>query len=368
MRFKFIPPRGWRQTGLCFAIALLLGGTDHGWAAPKKGRAPQRPAAPVTAADLDVLVKAKAVLLVDAATGSVLFSRDPDVPYPPASTTKLMTSLLLYERTGLQGSVRVAKADTLVEPSHVPLVEGEVVPVRALTASLLIGSDNDSAMALGRHCGGTLDRFVAMMNQRATELGCQRTQFRNPNGLPAPGQFTTCNDLMKIFRKVLSVPELREMAQTRVYRLITARGAQEVRNHNRLLFTYPGMGPAKTGWTYSSKHTYAAAATRGGHELLLTLLNSTDKWRDATLLFNYGFNVLSGTAPQVEAQPASASVIRPPQRQPSTAVKTPVAATVPAPAKTVPPPFRPEATSGKANPAPARLLDEVQPPDPATVR
>ena len=234
-------------------------------------------------------VQARSALLVDAASGKVLFRRNPAEALPPASTVKLLTALLVYERTHLKGEVVVRKADTLVEPSRIPLQTGETVPVKTLVQSLLIGSDNDSALALARHTGGSVEKFVTLMNTRARELGCTNSLFKNPNGLPAPGQVTTAYDLLKIFQAAMAVPELREICRTRSITLKTAAGLQTLKNHNKLLGVYPGMGPAKTGWTFRSEHTYAASATRDGHELQLILLHSVNKWADARTLFDFGF-------------------------------------------------------------------------------
>ncbi|MEM6601527.1 MAG: LysM peptidoglycan-binding domain-containing protein [Verrucomicrobiota bacterium] len=259
----------------------------------------------VTRSQLSSSLNAKAVLLTDVRTGSVLYSRRADVPYPPASTVKLMTALLVWERTRLMGEIRVVRSDTRVEPSHVPLRVGEVVSVYDMTRTLLVGSDNDSAMALGRHVSGSNEAFLTLMNRRALSLGCQNTVFKTPNGLPASGQVTTCSDMMKIFNAVMQVPELRKMCTTKGFTLRTAVGAQWVKNHNKLLGNYLGMGPAKTGWTYASRHTYAASVTRGGRELRLTLLNSSNKWTDAKLLFDYGFaNIPSISNPAVAVQEA----------------------------------------------------------------
>ena len=241
---------------------------------------------------LNQKVLARSALLVDAVSGKILFERNPAEPLPPASTTKLLTALLVYERTGLNGEVVIQRSDTLVEPSHIPLRTGETVAVKTLVQSLLIGSDNDSAMALARYTGGSVAKFVEMMNARARELGCTGSLFKTPNGLPAPGQVTTAYDLLKIFRAAIAVPELREICRTPTLTLRTAVGVQTLRNHNKLLGVYPGMGPAKTGWTLSSKHTYAASATRDGHELNLILLHSVNSWADARVLFDFGFEQL----------------------------------------------------------------------------
>ena len=234
-------------------------------------------------------VQARSVLLVDADNGEVLFSRNPKKPSPPASTVKLLTALLVYEQTQLKGEVVVQRSDTMVVPSRIPLRAGETVPVRTLVESLLIGSDNDSALALARQMSGTVEKFVSLMNARAHELGCTGSLFKNPNGLPALGQVTTADDLLKIFRAAIAVPELRQICETPRLMLKTAAGAQTIKNHNKLLGIYTGMGPAKTGWTFDSKHTFAAAATRDGHELYLVLLHSANKWTDAQALFDFGF-------------------------------------------------------------------------------
>ncbi len=267
-----------------------------------------------TRAGVDTGVQARGVLLMDAASGRILYARNVDARYPPASTVKLMTALLVWEHTAMKGSVRVEASDTRVEPSHVPLRPGESVPVRDLMHSLLISSGNDTAMALGRHVAGTHEEFIRMMNARARQLGANNTVFKNPNGLPAAGQVTTARDMMIIFQQMLAVPELARICGTQHFTLRTAAhpNGRQLRNHNRLLGQYEGMGPAKTGWTHASRHTYAASAVRNGRELHLVLLNSPNKWTDARLLFDYGFSVLgaASTQPSLEARTAAAKATR----------------------------------------------------------
>ncbi|MDL5054502.1 D-alanyl-D-alanine carboxypeptidase family protein [Oscillatoria laete-virens NRMC-F 0139] len=242
-------------------------------------------------------VEAKAFLLVDGQTGKIIAQRNPHQKHPPASTTKLMTALLVYEKKGLNGRVKVVPSDTRVVPSHVPLRPGEVVPVVDLMHATIITSGNDAAKALARYTAGSDEAFIDMMNARARQLGCRNTVFKNPNGLPAPGMVSTVSDLMLIFRKVLSYPDLSRMFASTDYVLKTRAGRRVLKNHNRLLGRYPGMGPAKTGWTVSSRHTYAASVTRNGRTVYLTLLNSPNKWRDAVALFDYAFANLPSSRP-----------------------------------------------------------------------
>ena len=245
-------------------------------------------------------ILSRAALLMDANTGEVLYARNPDERLLPASTTKLMTALIVYEKNNktLNGNVTIDESDR-AEPSNIPVVPGETISVYTLFHALLIESANDSARALGRYVAGSNEAFVQMMNERALALGLFNTRFYNPNGLPAPEgtHFTSCADLMVIFRHVIAYPELARIMSTKEYTIETASGFHVLRNHNRLLGYYPGMGPAKTGWTEASRHTYACAVTQNGHTILLTLLDSPDKWRDAQILFNWGFA-------RVESEPA----------------------------------------------------------------
>lgn len=266
---------------------------------------PTPPSKPPTLAQVQSELLAKAALLVDPLTGDVLFARNIDAPYPPASTVKLMTAVVAYQKNRGQGMITIAPEDTRVEPSTVPLRAGETLPISELYRSIIIGSDNDSAMALARASSGSVSQFVADMNAEAAKLGMTETRFGNPHGLPGTSQRTTARDLMKLFNYFLSIPSFRQMAQTQTYNLRTAIGVQRMRNHNKLLGSYPGMGPAKTGWTYEARHTFAAAATREGRELRLTLLKSANKWKDTRLLFDYGFaNLNPAPAPKLSPAPS----------------------------------------------------------------
>ncbi|WP_018291453.1 D-alanyl-D-alanine carboxypeptidase family protein [Verrucomicrobium sp. 3C] len=256
--------------------------------------------------EADRLVEATAALLYDPIRNRVLFARNLDAPLAPASTTKLMTALLVYEQTGLRGFVTILPQDTAVEPSHVPLRIGQRVSVAELVQDLLVGSCNDAALALARSTAGSVPAFVHQMNRKAWEMGSLHTHFVDPHGLASyqEGQVTTAQDLLRIFQAVLDVPSLRQILMTRTVATRSGSQLRILHNHNRLLGKYEGMGPAKTGWTRAARHTYAAACQRDGHPLLLILLHSPDKWRDATVLFNYGFRqVKEANPPPASAQP-----------------------------------------------------------------
>ncbi len=287
-------------------------------ACPLLAAQPKPKEKPPTLEQVNSQILARAALLIDPLTGEVLYAKNVDDTFPPASTVKMMTALIAYEKTGGIGSITIQPEDTRVEPSSVPLQPGERVEISDLLRSIIIGSDNDSAMALARATAGSTDLFVQEMNAEALKLGMTRTRFGNPHGLPGTTQVTTVRDLMALFNAFLAKPELRRMAQTPVYHLRTAIGLQRMRNHNKLLGVYPGMGPAKTGWTYESRHTFAAAAKREGRELRLTLLRSSNKWKDTRMLFDYGFaNLPPAPAPAPTSlatpEPAEPRLTVPPQ-------------------------------------------------------
>ena len=180
------------------------------------------------------------------------------------------------------------RADTLVVPSHVPLRSGETVPVRTLLRCLLIGSDNDRPW---RWRGTRAVRCKCVPDERARpRVGLRKHLVQKPE---RPPRARPVNDRPGLVENISGrhrrCRNCARFAWTPSFTLRTAAGVQTLRNHNRLLGVYPGMGPAKTGWTFSSKHTYAASATRGGHELYLILLHSPNKWRDAVALFDFGF-------------------------------------------------------------------------------
>jgi len=258
-------------------------------------------------------IESRGALLVWADTGEVLYARNPDERLLPASTTKLMTALIVYEQLrGFNGRVTIQESDR-AEPSNIPVVPGETISVDTLFHALLIESANDSARALGRYVAGSTEAFVGMMNERALAMGLFNTHFDNPNGLPAPNgtHFTSCADLMRIFRAVVAYPQLAKILSTREYTIRTASGMHILRNHNRLLGYYPGMGPAKTGWTEAARHTYACSVTQNGHTLMLTLLDSPNKWKDAQILFNWGFAQVASQPPSQSALPPAPSGLAP---------------------------------------------------------
>ncbi len=235
-------------------------------------------------------VEATSFVLVEARTGQVLLARNPHLPRPPASTTKILTALLALEHLPLDRVVEIsARAAAQREGSAIGLEVGERRTVRELLYALLLKSANDAAVALAEAVDGTVERFVARMNRRARELGARNTHFANPHGLHHPAHLTTAYDLARITLAALRNPTFNEIVQTPVYAYASAQGLLRLVNGNKLLGRYPGADGVKTGWTVESGRCLVASATRNGRRLVAVLLNAPSVFPDAARLLDYGF-------------------------------------------------------------------------------
>ncbi len=245
-------------------------------------------------------VSADSAVLIDAATGTILYSKNMDAAYAPASTTKTMTALLTLEKCSLDDSVVVGKKPPQADGSSIYLKEGEVLTVRDLLHGLLISSANDCAEALAEHIGGSIEEFAKLMNERAKQLGCNNTNFVNPSGLYNPNHKTSAHDLALIMRELVKHPEFSQISLMPFYKIPASNKEPEDRvesNRNKLTqrnsgYYYEGVVGAKTGYTTESLYSYVACAQRNGQKLIVALVHSKDNtcYEDTIKLFNYGFN------------------------------------------------------------------------------
>jgi serine-type D-Ala-D-Ala carboxypeptidase (penicillin-binding protein 5/6) len=245
-------------------------------------------------------VSADGAVLMDAATGQILYSKNPDVAYPPASTTKTMTMLLTLENCKLDDVVVVGKKPPLADGSKIYLYEGEHIKVKDLLYAVSLVSANDCAEALAEHISGSIENFAVLMNKRAKELGCTETNFVNPTGLYDSNHKTSAHDLALILRELAKHSEFTQIASTSSYMIAATDKSSKARplwNENKLVqkgsrLYYPGCDGGKTGYTIQSKHSYTATAERNGQRLVVALIhdNYGRTNEDATALLNYGFN------------------------------------------------------------------------------
>jgi D-alanyl-D-alanine carboxypeptidase len=234
---------------------------------------------------------ARAAILVDAATGRVLWALRPHLRRHIASTTKIMTAVVALPR--------LARGDVVTVPRtvlRVPLVKEGLRPqerVRAwkLFYGLLLYSGNDDALALAVAAAGSRANFVALMNQEAEQLGLRDTHFAGPSGVVDRDNYSSAWDLAALTRVALRDPRFREIVRTRSIRVPWAPPtfAKEYVNKNSLLGSYRGADGVKTGWTTLAGHCLVASAHRGRTRLIAVLLHAVDPYRDARRLLDYGF-------------------------------------------------------------------------------
>ena len=236
-------------------------------------------------------VVAESAAAIDSFTGEFLFVKNENASQYPASSTKILTALLVIEAGDLDKLVTVDLSDTKVEPSNLELKPGELYTRRQLLYGLMLKSANDVAMALARDNAGSVEAFAEKMNRRAVELGATNSHFLNPNGLHNPDHYTTAHDLALIARAAMEQPFFRQIVSTIYYTWKSPSGPiYQLRNHNRLLRHFAGCNGLKTGYTRAAQQVLVSSALRDEHEVISVVLH-TDKpgiWDDSKLLLSYG--------------------------------------------------------------------------------
>lgn len=250
---------------------------------------------PAAALDAEVTVPASvnagAAILIEANTGRVLYEQHAHTRMPMASTTKIMTALVVLEHCDLTETVSVDARAVGVEGSSVYLYEGERLTVEQLLYALMLSSANDAAAALACHVAGSIEAFAALMNQKAAKLGLQNTQFANPHGLDAKGHYTSAYDLACITAHALENENFLHIVSTKkkVIPLREQEGARVLRNHNKLLSSLDGCIGVKTGFTKKSGRCLVSAAEREGVRFVCVTLDCPDDWKTHTALHESGF-------------------------------------------------------------------------------
>lgn len=251
--------------------------------------------APAAAGEAPPAVSAEAAVVVEADTGQILYAKNPDARMYPASTTKILTALVVLEHCDLDEKVRIRPDFPGADGTAVYLQPGEVFSVHDLLYALLVHSANDAAVALAEHVAGSVPGFAAMMNEEAARLGARHSHFVNPHGLPDENHYTTARDLALIARAAMQHPTFRKIVATRCYVLPEREDPEALRhlwNTNRLLWRYEGADGIKTGYTTQARNCLVASAQRDGRELIAVVLRSegNNVWTDAAGLLDYGFN------------------------------------------------------------------------------
>jgi len=239
--------------------------------------------------------RAASVLVADAVTGQVLYEKNADQQRPPASTQKLLTALLIVEAGDLDRLVVVAPSDTHVEPVTLGVKPGEVYTRRELLRVLLVHSVNDVARSLARDNAGSVAAFAEKMNDKAQALGMTRSHFVNPNGLPAPGQYSSARDMSRLAMAAYRSSTIRTIVSTKSLFFQFADGrVEEFKNTNRILRDSPFCNGMKTGYTQAAGHCLVSSGTRNGREVIAVVLGNKDRswlWRDSSSLLAWGLSL-----------------------------------------------------------------------------
>ncbi|MCR5809653.1 MAG: D-alanyl-D-alanine carboxypeptidase [Clostridiales bacterium] len=232
---------------------------------------------------------ASAMALIEAESGKVLYSQAADMPLPMASTTKIMTALVVLENCDMDEEVKIPAEAVGTEGSSIYLKEGESMSVKDLLYGLMLSSGNDAAVALAVHTAGSVEAFVGMMNGRALAMGLEKTRFVTPNGLHSDGHCTTALELCMTAREALANEHFREIVSTKYYRTETGSVPRTFKNKNSLLWNYDGAFGVKTGYTMAAGRCLVFGAERDGMTVIGAVLNCRPMFETAAKLMDLAF-------------------------------------------------------------------------------
>ena len=231
-------------------------------------------------------LSAQNAIMMDAQTGRVLYEKNPDKQSLIASTTKIMTALVVCEQINVLDRVRIPQEAVGIEGSSMYLKAGEILTVQDLLYGLMLHSGNDAAVALAIYCGGTVEGFAELMNDKAHRLGMQNTHFVNPNGLDSPGHYSTARDMAILAAYAMENPIFLKTVSTKTVTV----GDRILRNHNKLLWLLEGADGVKTGFTKAAGRILVSSCTRQGRRLITVTMNDRNDWADHQALYEYGFS------------------------------------------------------------------------------
>ena len=233
----------------------------------------------------ELAVSAKAAMLMHADSGRVLYEKNADEHMLIASTTKIMTAIVVLEHCELDDLVEVDSRSAGIEGSSMYLKAGESYTVEDLLYGLLLVSGNDAASALALHVADSMEEFAELMNAKAAELGMTESSFKNAHGLDEEGHYSTARDMAKLAAYCMGNEDFARIAGTVSHTV----GEQTLVNHNRLLREYDGCLGLKTGYTMAAGRTLVTCAERDGARYVCVTLNDPDDWDDHKALYDWAF-------------------------------------------------------------------------------
>ncbi len=250
----------------------------------------------------EVTVSAPSLVLMEASTGQVIYEKEAHTSLHPASITKIMTMILIFDaleegKISLEDTVTVSEYAASMGGSQVFLESGETQTVETMLKCISVASANDACVAMAEHIWGSEQEFVSRMNQRAKDLGMKNTTFVNCCGLDVEGHMTTAYDVALMSRELITrYPQIHNYCTIWMENIthVTRRGSSEfgLTNTNKLIRQYPYATGLKTGSTSQAKYCVSATAEKDGMKLIAVIMAAPDhkvRFQDATTLLNYGF-------------------------------------------------------------------------------
>ena len=232
-------------------------------------------------------------ICMSADTGEIFFAKNEDLRLPMASTTKIMTALLVIENCLPSEVVTVTEKTVGVDGSSIYLKAGDRLTVEELLYGLMLRSGNDAAETLADYCAGSIDNFVEMMNERAAQLGLRNTHFANPHGLHDPDHYTSAYDLCALSCYAMRNERFRKIVSTQFITVGVGENKRYWSNKNKILHTFSGGNGIKTGYTKDAGRCLVASATREGKTVVSVVLNRPDMFAACEKMMEEAFSVLS---------------------------------------------------------------------------
>jgi len=244
-------------------------------------------------------ISAKSVVVMDAATGELLYARAPDDPRQPASTIKVLTAMLALQKLGKNDTVPVSARAAGMPRSKIYLRNGKKYSADDLIHAILLSSANDASVAVAEKIAGSEAAFARLMTDKARALGASNTVCKTASGLTAEGQRTTARDLAIMFQQLMADNRFANILQQRK---VTTRNGQTLWSHNRALWQIQGNVGGKTGYTDAARQTYVGKFKRDDGELVIALMGSERMWEDVRNLSTYGFSKMRRVAQEKKKQ------------------------------------------------------------------
>jgi D-alanyl-D-alanine carboxypeptidase len=244
---------------------------------------------------VEISVNAKAAIIMEVKSGEILFEKNADKRFPPASTAKVMTAIVAIENSSLNKKIVPTRRAVKVEPTVAGLKAGVKYSLKDLLAAILIKSANDAARAIAESVAGTEKKFTLLMNAKAKEIGMMDTYFANASGLPTgkkDRQYTTVRDLAKLMRYARRYKVLLELMSKKKDYIHGSDGKRIYLNtHNRSLLSKKGASWGKTGYTKEARRTFVGIDPSFKPRIAIALLKSNDLVHDIAALKNKGLEI-----------------------------------------------------------------------------